>query len=180
VLYHGNNTILHSSSFFLFLVYNSTASLLPELVLHFDKMIASLALPLLLSLAPFADAGLIAYKDSKCTQRQKIISKGKDIAELSTDISITAQGAGRYYKDMQFPSADTLGPTKGQGSNIVYWKVPKPDNGCTIALMHDRKRTSMAATKLPGDVFLLARDEGCFFSSLNVSEHSLGPNCSVR
>jgi hypothetical protein len=136
-------------------------------------MIQALALPLLLSLSlsGFAEAALTPFKDSRCSQPQKMISKGKEISELAVSTAITNwdSAGGKEYNDMEFPEANTTGTVVGQGSNIVYWKVPKPDRNCVIGLMQYKRKGWQSATDLPGDVFLLAKTEGCYFSALTVS-----------
>jgi hypothetical protein len=69
---------------------------------------------------------------------------------------------------MEFPEANTTGTVVGQGSNIVYWNVPKPGRNCVVGLMQYKRKGWQSATNLPGDVFLLAKTEGCYFSALNV------------
>jgi len=117
---------------------------------------------------------LEAYKDPKCNERQKIIV-GEEEADgntLNVDIALTdveLHAGGRWYDNVTFPDAETSG--EGAGSNVVYWKIPEPDRGCSILVMQ-QKPTRMSwqyMTKLPGDIIINARREGCFYSSIEVS-----------
>jgi len=135
-------------------------------------MVPTLALSLVLLLSGFAKAGSItAFKDSRCTQSQKIISRGEEIPELTVNTAITNwdSAGGDEYDDLEFPEANTTGTIVGQGSNVVYWKVGKPGRNCVIGLMQYKRRAWQVATDLPGDVFLLAKTGGCYYSALTVS-----------
>ncbi|KAF2463427.1 uncharacterized protein BDR25DRAFT_319952 [Lindgomyces ingoldianus] len=121
-----------------------------------------------------------AFKNSKCTDPLSVTSMNTTIPnnELIIDTAIanwngTAGPAGHWYPNLSFQGANLAGTLNGTGSNNVYWKVPKADDTCTFVLMkqkHDKAAGWKTLTPLPGQVALLARDEGCYYTAVNRCE----------
>lgn len=124
-------------------------------------------------------ASFKAFKNSKCNDPLTITSGNQTLPnnEILIDTAIsdwnsTNGPAGHWYNKMGFVNATTSGTIAGTGANNVYWKVGDADPQCTYALMkqtHGPDEGWRILTPLPGQVTLMTQDEGCYYSSVNVS-----------
>ncbi|KAF1999092.1 hypothetical protein P154DRAFT_601883 [Amniculicola lignicola CBS 123094] len=122
-------------------------------------------------------ASFKAYKNSQCTDELKIKSNQQEIAggELQIDTAIKDwEGengpAGRWYDKMSYEGATASGTINGTGGNNVYWKTSDAEQGCTHVLMkqtHGPGEGWKTLTPLPGQIAIISKNEGCYYSSLN-------------
>lgn len=107
----------------------------------------------------------MAYKDASCTEPLKLISRGSEVqgGALDVDVALTDNlRAGHHgYDDMHFPDAEEVG-----GSRIVYWKAPDTDLNCMNIMMLWQGNPWGAATRLPGDIIINAKNKGCYYSAI--------------
>jgi hypothetical protein len=142
--------------------------------------LSQVALSLLLHLPSIVKAqAFVPFKDSRCKEQLKVLSKGIEVPDGKLEISDNLYHGtaiddigGRWYDDVTFPDSSTTGG-EGVGSNIVYWHVPEPGphpaGMCVYILMKGNYNGHNIATTLPGDVILVSSTEACIFTALAVS-----------
>ncbi|KAF2683681.1 hypothetical protein K458DRAFT_404629 [Lentithecium fluviatile CBS 122367] len=94
-----------------------------------------------------------------------------DGLKFGTHISEQTAGFGEYYWSVKFPDADA------ENNNAVYWSSPESAESYTFILMREEREEWQYATALPGRILVVAREPGCFHSSLRSKTNLITSVC---
>ncbi|KAF2733992.1 hypothetical protein EJ04DRAFT_604113 [Polyplosphaeria fusca] len=115
-----------------------------------------------------------SFKDNECKEPLKLESldwkrDGLDHFGLEIRNSITndQRANGVWIDEVTFPDAAPSSQTGTQKK--VYWSVPPPGRGCSYVLMKqfDRASEHNVVSNLNGEIIIIARKGGCYYSSLD-------------
>ena len=124
-----------------------------------------LSLTLFFSANRVLGQAIIPYKDGQCTQPVTNYTLNGNTEPVSIWDNSNGWPRVSHYSSPAFPGAEAK---TGTGYN-VYWKIGEPDPGCRVAIMTPYSQSSYGSLGFkapPGNVVLMAKKAGCYFSSI--------------
>ena len=136
---------------------------------HLSKMRCSnllqISLTLFLSAHRVLGQAIIPYKDGQCTQPVTNYTLNGNTEPASIWDNSNGWPKVSRYSSPTFPGAEAK---SGTGYD-VYWKIGDPGPGCRVAIMTPYSQSSYGSLGFPappGNVVLMAKKAGCYFSSI--------------
>jgi len=119
---------------------------------------------------------VVPYSDGSCTKPLSNFTYD-DYKPWAPSFNLGAGVSGdpgnSYYSNIQFNGAKAPNNQAGYG---VYWDTGPIDSGCRVIFMKptvEDQYGQLSADQPPGNVILNVGTQGCYYTSLGVSYHSL-------
>ena len=114
-------------------------------------------------------AKLIPHRDGQCTEELKDYTLNGDAWGYDKLDNINGWPTWTAFSEAAFPGAEA---EDGAGYD-VYRKVDHLDRGCSAAIMLDYTQEAYGSSPVPlapGNVIVYAKDPGCYYARMPVSD----------
>ena len=132
--------------------------------MHYSNLLR-VSVTLVLSAHRVLGQAIIPYKDGQCTQPVTKYTLNGNAEPESIWANSNGWPSVSRYSNPVFPGAEA----KSGGGYNVYWKIGEPGPGCRVAIMTPYSQSSYGSLGFhapPGNVVLVAKKAGCYFSSI--------------